>query len=133
MSRRAVDRSTAVRRFTAAHFVVTVVVLCVALGLGASAPPFSATPVAAQDDPPTSAPAVSAPDIIPLPNSGREPIDATDRGGWGQYAVLGGIVLAVGLIAALIVRESRQARRSSTRSDPVAETSENDPDSSARQ
>ena len=71
-------------------------------------------------------------------NSGHAPRDAYDPGGWGQYAVFFGIVFGVGLIALLIWRDvrkgrRRQAARESTRSDPVAETSENSPDSSARQ
>ena len=87
---------------------------------------------------PPNQPQVPIPRIIPLPNSGHAPRDAYDPGGWGQYAVFFGIVLGVGMIAALIWRDvrkgrRRQAARESTRSDPVADTSENSPDSSARQ
>jgi hypothetical protein len=87
---------------------------------------------------PPNQPQVPIPRIIPLPNSGHAPRDAYDPGGWGQYAVFFGIVFGVGLIAALIWRDvrkgrRRQAARESTRSEPVADTSENSPDSSARQ
>ena len=50
--------------------------------------------------------------IIPRPNSGSEPSEAGDRGGALQVAVLVGIVVGVTVIVALVVRESRRARRS---------------------
>jgi hypothetical protein len=49
-------------------------------------------------------------DIIPEPNSGREPTEAGDRGGALQVLVLGVIVAGVGGITALAVRESRRKR-----------------------
>ena len=49
--------------------------------------------------------------IIPRPNSGAEPTEAGDRGGALQVAVLVAIVVGVGVIVALVVRESRRARR----------------------
>lgn len=49
-------------------------------------------------------------DIIPEPNSGREPEEAGDRGGALQTALFIGLVLAIGAGAALVVRQSRQAR-----------------------
>jgi hypothetical protein len=48
--------------------------------------------------------------IIPLPNSGTAPRSATDRGGWAQFAVLGGIVGGVCLIGGLVFLESRRKR-----------------------
>jgi hypothetical protein len=53
---------------------------------------------------------VPADDIIPLPNSGREPTDAGDRGGALQVAVLVVMVAAVGGATAVVVRESRRNR-----------------------
>ena len=49
--------------------------------------------------------------IIPRPNSGAEPTEAGDRGGALQVAVLVAIVVGVGVIVTLVVRESRRARR----------------------
>jgi hypothetical protein len=90
------------------------------------------------------------PSMLPLPNTGVAPRDADDRGGWGQYAVFFGILASGVIIFGLVVLESRrklrvirraegasmamaQAAATSTRSDPVAETSEKRPDSTARQ
>lgn len=42
-----------------------------------------------------------APDIVPQPNSGRAPDSAFDRGGWGQLAVLG--LMVVGAVGAILV------------------------------
>ena len=83
-------------------------------------------------------PQVSIPGIIPEPNSGREPEVEGDPGTLSQYLVMVGIVAGIGLIVVLIARESRskrdaQATRRSSRSEPVDETSTNDPESSARQ
>lgn len=108
-------------------------------------PPPSVTSAAATTTtgPPTT---VETPQRFPLldrPNSGRPPERSTDFGGWVQFAVFGGIMLAVGGIIGAIVRESRrkqgdrrpvpQSDRTSTRSEPVADNSENRPESSARQ
>ena len=49
--------------------------------------------------------------MLTIPNSGVAPESSTDRGGWAQYAVLGGIVLALGTIIFFISRESRTAKR----------------------
>ncbi len=54
--------------------------------------------------------------IIPRPNSGVAPTSATDRGGWGQFAVLGGIVVALGIIGGLVALESRRKRANRTSS-----------------
>ncbi len=51
------------------------------------------------------------PSMLVLPNSGVAPKSATDRGGWAQYAVLGGITLALATIIFFISRESRAAKR----------------------
>jgi hypothetical protein len=87
---------------------------------------------------PPNQPQVPIPRIIPLPDSGHAPRDAGDPGGWEQYALFGAIVVGVSVIGLLIWRDARrgrrrQAMRDSTRSDPADDTSENRPDSSARQ
>jgi len=51
---------------------------------------------------------------IPLPNSGRAPTEAGDRGGALQLAVFVGILAGVGVIGGLAWRESRKARRGSS-------------------
>jgi uncharacterized membrane protein YedE/YeeE len=51
-------------------------------------------------------------DIIPRPDSGTEPDDAGDRGGALQLVVLAAVVVGVGTVVALGVRESRRNRRS---------------------
>jgi hypothetical protein len=57
-------------------------------------------------------PEVQLPDegIIPMPNSGREPAEAGERGGTLQVLVFVVIVAGVGGIVAMIVRESRRNR-----------------------
>jgi hypothetical protein len=120
--------------------IAAVGVLLCSAGVAAAAIPASrltSNPKTTTTYPPNQ-PQVPIPRIIPLPNSGHAPRDAYDPGGWGQYAVFFGIVFGVGSIGLLIwldVRKGRrrQAARDSTRSDPVADTSEKDPDSSARQ
>ena len=49
-------------------------------------------------------------DIIPQPNSGREPEEAGDRGGGLQVLVLVVIVAGIGGIVTMVVRESRRNR-----------------------
>jgi hypothetical protein len=61
-------------------------------------------------DPSTDDAPLAEHDMIPRPNSGRAPTDAGDRGGALQGLVLLFIVVGVGGIAALVVRESRRAR-----------------------
>ncbi len=61
--------------------------------------------------PDQTAPKVSIPSIIPLPNSGVAPKSATDRGGWAQFTVLGGIMAALVILFLLIVRDSRKKKR----------------------
>ena len=79
----------------------------------------TAGPARAQEPPPAGATVtestVAPPDggvqIIPRPNSGRQPETPFDRGGWAQLALLAGILAGMGVIVALIVRESRRRRR----------------------
>lgn len=61
---------------------------------------------------PTTPPVTPLPgdDIIPDPDTGQGPEDPGDRGGALQIAVLVGIVAGVGVIVALVVRESRRGR-----------------------
>jgi hypothetical protein len=49
-------------------------------------------------------------DIIPLPESGTEPEEAGDRGGALQVAVLVAIVVGLGAIVALALRDVRRSR-----------------------
>lgn len=49
-------------------------------------------------------------DIIPEPNSGAEPRDAGDRGGALQTVLFLGLVGAIALGGALVIRQSRRAR-----------------------
>jgi hypothetical protein len=53
---------------------------------------------------------VPAQDIIPEPDSGRPPEDAGDRGGALQGLVFVLILVGVGGITAIVVRESRRSR-----------------------
>jgi hypothetical protein len=61
-------------------------------------------------DPSTDDAPLPQQDMIPEPNSGRAPTDAGDRGGALQGVVLLFILVGVGGIAVLAVRESRRAR-----------------------
>jgi hypothetical protein len=94
--------------------------LVAALGVVASGPA-GATPAhvsaAGQEpqddpdgDPATDDEPVPEQDIIPEPDSGRAPRDAGDRGGALQGLVLVLIVVGVGGIAGVVVRESRRSR-----------------------
>jgi hypothetical protein len=117
---------------------VTLVALTVPLWCaGSVAASVTSDPTTSTTYPPNQ-PQVPIPRIIPLPNSGHAPRDAYDPGGLAQLLTLAGIVLGVCLIGFLIWRDvrkgrRRQAARDNTRSDPQADTSENSPDSSARQ
>lgn len=83
--------------------------LLVALVLLAPAP--AAAGQEGGDDTTTSTVPLPVDGIIPRPNSGAEPTEAGDRGGALQVAVLVAIVVGVGVIVTLVVRESRRARR----------------------
>lgn len=71
--------------------------------------------------PPTTCPADRAPcseaaagerpGIIPRPGEGQRPTEPGQRGGWEQVALLGVVVVAVALIATVVVRSARRARR----------------------
>lgn len=92
-----------VRRLLATLALVSV------LALGALAG--AAVPAAAQaDGQVTTTTAPRGGDIIPQPNSGSEPEDAGDRGGALQTALFIGLVGAIVVAGALIVRQSRKAR-----------------------
>lgn len=132
----------------------TTVALLAAIWLVGLTAGSSTSAAGADTDPslPTSSMPVVSPHIIPRPNSGAPAESATDRGGWAQYAVLGGIVLALGLIVVLVRRESLRKRAAgerlgggasdgadrpqdaatSTRREPQDPSSSNLPDSSAR-
>lgn len=77
------------------------------------APADDGTGGSADDDGATNGTVEPAPvdDIIPKPNSGREPTEAGDRGGALQALVFALIVVGVGVIVAMIVREARRNRR----------------------
>jgi hypothetical protein len=115
--------------------VLTAVLTCLALGgAGAAVPPAGAGPAGlagraavVQSDPaddpagdpaddPDGDPATEdAPlpggDIIPQPDSGREPTDAGDRGGALQVALFFVLVAGVATIGGLAVRDVRKAQR----------------------
>jgi hypothetical protein len=94
-----------------------IAVLVVALAFAAVLPVHgwsAAAAAPAEDAPVTTVTEPDEPlegdDIIPLPNSGREPTEAGDRGGVLQVLVLVLIVGGVAAIVGLIARESRRAR-----------------------
>jgi uncharacterized membrane protein len=97
------------------RLVVPVVGLVVAAALSLGAPAAAAAELQdgggnggvsdTTDDTP-----VPAQDIIPEPNSGRAPDDAGDRGGVLQGVVFLLILVGVGGVVALAVRESRRKR-----------------------
>lgn len=72
--------------------------------------------------------------IVVRPNSGHTPYYSGDRGTWPQYAVMGGIILALIVIVLLVRRQAAAGReRLRTRKDPSTSSSTNSPDSNARQ
>jgi len=107
-------RPSAWRRMLAAS-VVALLVLAGQAG-GAAAQTSASTPVTvpATNRVATTAPSGSqsvTPDIIPLPNSGRAPRDAGERGGWMQEALFFLICAAVAGLGGLAWRDSRRKRR----------------------
>ncbi|MCU1371494.1 MAG: hypothetical protein JWO77_2688 [Ilumatobacteraceae bacterium] len=56
------------------------------------------------------APSDGKPHIIERPNSGTEPTNPGDRGGWEQLAVLGGIIVVLGGIAFVAFKGGSQAK-----------------------
>ncbi len=119
--------------------------LAVAPAAGASAMP-PVVNVTTTTVPLKNRPDVPAPNMLLPPNYGHKPRDKYDRGGWVQTLVFLGILASGVIIAGLVFLESRrklraiheaeaaaQAGRSSTRSEPVADTSTKEPSSTARQ
>jgi hypothetical protein len=92
-----------VRRLLATLALVSVLALG---GLAGTA----ATASAQTDGQVTTTTAPQGGDIIPQPNSGAEPEDAGDRGGALQTALFIGLVGAIVVVGAVIVRQSRKAR-----------------------
>lgn len=62
--------------------------------------------------------------ILPRPNSGHEPTYQGDRGTGSQYAVLGAMILALGVIIALVTRQSRRSKARWGAATPMAGTSQ---------
>jgi hypothetical protein len=93
-------------RFLAALLALMIV------AFGAVAAPVPAGAAQPDPDDPTVTEPEPAPgdDIIPRPDSGAEPSEAGDRGGALQVAVLVGILVAVGALVALALRDVRKAR-----------------------
>ena len=89
---------TAVRRLAAALLLAAVAVL-------------APSPVVAQD-PPTSSTLAELPpaDIVPLPNTGKPPEEAGDRGGALQLGLLALVVAVIAGAVLHLVRQSRRAR-----------------------
>lgn len=90
--------------------LLAIAVLALGLLLAAVAVPGAA--LAQSDDGTTSTTTSLVPtqDIIPEPNSGAEPQDAGDRGGALQTVLFFGLIVAIGVGAATVVRQSRRAR-----------------------
>jgi hypothetical protein len=72
----------------------------------------SAAPAHAQDGSSTSTSFAPVPeqDIVPHPNEGAEPEDPGDRGGALQLVVLGLVVVGIGGVVGLVVRQSKRAQ-----------------------
>jgi hypothetical protein len=103
--------------FVAVLLVVALTVLSVGAPVGAAVATRDSVPGAAQQpeddpdgDPSTDDAPLPGQEMIPEPNSGRPPSDAGDRGGALQGVVLLLIVIGVGGIAGLALRESRRVR-----------------------
>ncbi len=94
--------------YAGAEPISTVASAAVVLELPAQTTPPT---VPATDLTPTSQASAAIPRIIPLPNTGHEPRDPGDRGGWWQEALFFSMCGAVLLIAALVWRDSRKQRR----------------------
>jgi hypothetical protein len=94
------------------HRFLAALLALVIIAFGAVAAPAPAG--AAQPDPDDTTVTEPQPapgdDIIPRPDSGAEPTEAGDRGGVLQVAVFVGILVAVGVVVALAMRDVRKAR-----------------------
>lgn len=91
---------------------VATALLCAALVVGGL---LGSSPAAAQGDGTTTTAAGTdgqspAGNILPRPDSGQAPDSPNDPGGWQQYLVFGAIFAGLGVIVALVVRESRHAK-----------------------
>lgn len=88
---------------------VLCLVLCL-VGIVVALTLVAAVPARAGDDPDITTTTFDDGDqrIIPRPNSGHEPTEAGDRGGALQLAVLGLIVVGVGVVGFKIFRQTRQ-------------------------
>ena len=91
------------RRRLAPVRLIVVAVVVAAAAVAATGAAASASAASGQQ--------TNAPHIIPDPNSGAEPKSATDRGGWAQWTVLGGIAAGIVLIGLSVRGESRRKRR----------------------
>jgi hypothetical protein len=80
--------------------------IVLALTAGAAAPARAGDDPAATDVTPTTAFDDGDQRIIPRPDSGREPTEAGDRGGALQLALLGLIVVGVGVAGVRILRQT---------------------------
>jgi len=94
--------------------LLVVAAVVVAVGLFSGVP----STAAAQNPPTTVLPLPpeeqQKPSIIPLPNSGHEPVVEGDPGSAAQYAVLFGTMGGMVAIALLVLRESRRKRDQQT-------------------
>ena len=62
------------------------------------------------DEPQPTSTNDGTPHIIDRPNSGHQPTNPGDRGGWEQLAVLGGIIVVLGGIAFVAFKGGSQAK-----------------------
>ena len=95
-------------RFTAALVIISASFTLV-VPVGAQQAPQTTAPE--NTAPENTAPVITAPHIIPLPNSGSEPVREGDRGSTTQVAVLFGTMGAMVLIVLLVMRESKKKQR----------------------
>lgn len=73
-----------------------------------------------EDQSPLTAPVVTAPTILPKPNSGEKPKFEGARGTWPQYLIFGLTMGGVAVVFLLVTRESKKKRRlAATDSDPA--------------
>jgi hypothetical protein len=108
-------------RLRSTLLVVTASILIAVVGVAAFAGP-SGAQAPTTTVVPLPAPAQQAPSIIPLPNSGHEPVVEGDPGSFAQYAVLFGTMGSMVLIALLVRRESKKKAANKTPVPPEVET-----------
>ena len=85
------------------------------------APSASAAPAQDQTETTVLLPAPRAPDMIPSPNSGAEPVFSGDRGSGAQYSVLIGMTVAIVAIVGLVYWESRRKKARQTNANGAAD------------